>query len=265
MTSYKDKIIWITGASSGIGEALVHAFCREGAHVIASARRQTELERVKNDCSKYTGKVSVVVLNLENNDELVAVADDVLKRFSYIDMLINNGGISQRTLIKDTPLDIDRKLMEVNYFSAVTLTKKVLPSMIARQQGHIIATSSIVGKFGFPLRSAYSASKHALHGFFETLRAENVSNNIDVSIIIPGRVTTNISLNAIDKNGKVHGKMDEGQAGGISPEKCATQIMNGLKQKRKEIPTGGKELLMLHIRRFLPFLYYKLVSKISAT
>jgi short-subunit dehydrogenase len=166
-------------------------------------------------------------------------------------------------LVSETPLFIDRKIFEINYFGAVALTKAVLPGMIKNGGGHISATSSLVGKFGFPYRSAYSASKQALHGFFESLRAENIKNNIKVSIVIPGRVKTNISVNAIDKDGKKHGKMDEGQDSGITAEKAAKIICRNLKRNKKEILVGGKELIMIHIRRFLPRLYYFLSSRIK--
>jgi short-subunit dehydrogenase len=134
--------------------------------------------------------------------------------------------------------------------------------MIANGGGQIAVTSSMVGKFGFPYRSAYSASKHALHGFFESLLAENSKNNILVSVLIPGRVQTNISKYAIDRDGKEYGKMDPGQANGISAEKAARQIIRGLQREKKEIPVGGSELIMVQIRRFFPALYYKLATRI---
>jgi short-subunit dehydrogenase len=185
--------------------------------------------------------------------------------FPKIDILINNGGVSQRTLVKDTTMEIFRKIMEINLFGAVQLTKLVLPVMIKNGGGHIIATSSISGKFGFPLRSAYAASKHALHGFFETVRLENINENIKVTIVCPGRVKTNISYNAISTDGKPHGKMDDGQNEGISPEKCALQIMKAIRKNKKEVLIGGKELMMVHFKRFAPFIFYKIASKIKST
>ncbi|NCB09688.1 MAG: SDR family NAD(P)-dependent oxidoreductase [Bacteroidia bacterium] len=145
----------------------------------------------------------------------------------------------------------------------MALTKAVLPSMIENGGGHIAVTSSIVGKFGFPYRSSYSASKQALHGFFESLRAENVQQNIRVSIIIPGRIKTNISVNAINKEGKSHARMDEGQDKGMAAEESAKIIIKRLKREKKEILVGGTEVIMVHIRRFLPWLYYRLSSKVK--
>ncbi|MBN2634825.1 MAG: SDR family NAD(P)-dependent oxidoreductase, partial [Prolixibacteraceae bacterium] len=160
-------------------------------------------------------------------------------------------------------LFVDRKIFEVNYFGTIALTKAILPEMIKNGGGHLAVTSSIVGKFGFPYRSSYSASKHALHGFFESLRAENVQHNIRVSIIVPGRIKTNISVNAINSEGKTHAKMDEGQDNGMTAEKSAEIICKKLIKEKKEILVGGKEVIMVHIRRFFPFLYYRLSSKVK--
>jgi len=191
--------------------------------------------------------------------------EEVTSKFHVIDVLILNGGISQRSLIKDTPLEVDRKIMEVDYFGNIAMTKAVLPYMIKQQYGHIATISSIVGVFGFPLRSAYSAAKHALHGFYETLRAEHKQDNINVSVVIPGRVNTNVSVNAIDKNGKTHGELDDGQAKAMSSEKIAKKMIKALSKNKKEILIGGKELLMVYFRRYLPFIFYNIVTKIKST
>jgi short-subunit dehydrogenase len=177
--------------------------------------------------------------------------------------LYHFGGISQRSYANDTSIEVDRKIFEVNFFGTIELTKKVLPTMIEHGGGQIGVTTSIVGKFGFPYRSSYAATKHALHGFFESLRAENVSNNILVSMIIPGRVKTNISVNALDKDGNTHNKMDEGQEKGLSAEISAKIIVKKLEKEKKEILVGGSELIMVYIRRFFPRLYYYLATKVE--
>ena len=169
----------------------------------------------------------------------------------------------KKYMLVETPLENDRKIMEVNFFGVISLAKAVLPYMIDAGGGQLSVTSSLVGKFGFPFRSAYAASKHALHGYFESLRAENSKYNIRVSILIPGRVQTNISKFAIDKKGQEYGKMDPGQANGITAEKAARQILRGLRNEKKEIHVGGNELLMLQIRRFFPALLYKLATRIK--
>ena len=189
--------------------------------------------------------------------------NEVVQKYPTIDYLLLNGGVSQRSLAYDTPIEIDRKLMEINYFGNIALAKAVLPQMIRQQNGHIIVVSSIVGKFGFPLRSAYAASKHALHGFFETLRAEHKKDNIKVTIVIPGRVKTNISINALNKEGKQHGVLDSGQEKGISATSCSKQIIRAIKNNKKEQLIGGKELFMVKIRKYIPCLFYKIVSEVE--
>lgn len=267
--TFQNKTVWITGASSGIGETLVYAFINAGAKVIASARNEAELNRVKSQCSLQEN-CHISPLDLAANENFDNIAQSIFNKFGRIDYLINNGGISQRSTVLETPLEIDRRIMEINFFGTIALTKTVLPYMLKQGGGHIAATSSIAGKFGFFQRSAYSASKHALHGFFESLRlemlrSENRKQNIRVSMIVPGRVRTNISLNAIDGKGNAHGKMDEGQNKGISPEKAARQILCGLAKNRREINVGGVELLMLYFKRFLPRLHYLISKNISET
>lgn len=263
MMFYKNKCIWIAGASSGIGRALAVELSKQKANIIISSRNEKALQDLKLECTKNGSNCVLIPLDLEDSDNFEDLAALVYSQFQSIDYLIINGGISQRSLIKETSLSIDRKLMEVNYFGNIALAKAVLPYMIKQAYGHIATVSSIVGVFGFPLRSAYSASKHALHGFYETLRAENKKSGINVSVIIPGRVRTNISLNALDKDGKAYNKLDKGQAQGISAEKAAIKILKGLKRKRKEIYIGGLEILMVFIRRYLPFVFYRIVNKVK--
>ncbi len=263
MTHLKEKVVWITGASSGIGEALAHALAHEGAFLVLSARNIQKLEEVKARCLKSTSKCWVKPMDLSDAAKMEQVANEVLQLTGGVDVLIHNAGRSQRSLARDTPIENDRNLMEVNFFGAVTLTKQVLPQMLKKQSGHIVVISSISGKFGFPLRTAYAASKHALQGYFESLRAELIHDNIKVTIVSPGRIKTNISLNALTEDGKSYNKMDAGQAGGMEPERCAQQIVKAVKKERKELLVGKSELLMVHIRRFLPALYHRLVTKIG--
>jgi len=260
---FTGKVVWITGASSGIGEALVKAFAGGGSRVIASSSDSAGLARVAGECSSLRGSVIAVPFDLTDMSGIEDLAADLVKREGRIDMLLNIGGISQRALLKDTPLWLDRRIMEINYFGTIALTKAVLPHMLASGKGHIAATSSISGRFGFPLRSAYSASKQALHGFFETLLLEHGKDNIQVSVIIPGRVQTAISMHALTAAGKEHGKMDDGQKGGVTPEKAARQIIRGLAKNKREILVGSSELLMLHIRRFLPALFFRIAGRIK--
>lgn len=265
MLRFQDKVIWIAGASSGIGEGLVYAFINEGARVIASAPFKTELNKVRDNCGEKKDFCQIVVLDMTKPGNFQALTDKVVDDFGRIDILIHIAGISQRALIQDTSMDTVRKIMEVNFFGAVALTKAVLPVMQAQGYGQIVATSSIVGKFGFPLRSIYSASKHALHGFFESLQAENMDNNIFVTLLIPGRVNTRISFNALTGGGEVWGKNDAGQSGGIPVEKATRTILHGISKRKKEVLIGGKELIMVRIKRFFPWLFWRMVNKIDTT
>jgi len=262
---FEGKKAWITGASSGIGEALVYEFVRRGAKVVISSNDSKGLDRVKAACLERSINVNCAPFDLTETSEIETFAVNQIQKLGGIDFLINIGGISQRSRIDETPLWLDRKIFEINYFGTIALTKAVLPFMIRQKSGHIAATSSISGRFGFPLRSAYSASKQALHGFFETLFLENKKNNIRTSVIIPGRVRTNISLRALDAGGKEHGKMDPGLDKGITPEKAARIIVKGIIRNKREILVGSGELTMLYIRRIWPWLFFRIGDKIKST
>jgi dehydrogenase/reductase SDR family member 7B len=265
MKLFDGKVVWITGASSGIGESLVYSFVKRGAIIIASSNETSELERVKQNCGELAGKVVCVPFDLSDTSGIDKIVKEQVEQTGKIDFLLNLGGISQRATIEETPLWLDRKIMEINYFGTISLTKAVLPYMIKQKSGHVLATSSIAGRFGFPLRSAYSASKQALHGFFETLQIENKKFNIKASVIIPGRVKTRISFRALDSEGREHGKMDAGLSKGISPEKAADMIIRGIIKNKREILVGGSELTMLFIRRYFPALFFRLADKIKST
>jgi dehydrogenase/reductase SDR family protein 7B len=265
MNLFEGKVVWITGASSGIGECLVYSFVKRGAIIIASSNELSELERVKQNCGDHARNVTCVPFDLSDTSGIDKIVTEQIAQTGRIDFLLNIGGISQRATIEQTPLWLDRKIMEINYFGTIALSKAILPYMIRQKSGHILATSSISGRFGFPLRSAYSASKQALHGFFETLHIENQKYNIRSSVIIPGRVKTKISIRALDAEGKEHGKMDKGQSKGITPEKAAEIIIRGIVRNKREILVGGSELLMLFIRRYFPALFFRLATRIKST
>lgn len=263
--NFKGKTVWITGASSGIGEQLAYSCAKRGAKLILSSNQFKELNTVKENSKKLGAVCYAIPFDLSNPKEVKETAQKILDQHAVIDVLINNGGISQRANTLETSIETVRKIMEINFFSAVILSKSVVPAMIKNGGGVIAVTSSITGKFGFPLRSTYAASKHAVLGFFETLRLENKPNNIQVTIAVPGRVQTNISVNAITKDGSVHGKMDDGQSGGVSPEVCAEKYIRAIEKNKREVLIGGKELMMVHIKRFFPALFYKMATRIKAT
>jgi len=260
---FKGQNIWITGATSGIGKAVAIELSEEKCHLILSGRNQAELEKTGEICRQKGAQVTTVAFDLGDPESIESAFKFVKNQEITINALYHFGGISQRSLVSETPLFVDRKLFEVNFFGTIALTKMVLPEMIENGGGHIAATSSLVGKFGFPYRSSYSASKHALHGFFESLLAENKSNNIKVSMIIPGFINTNISVNAVNSKGDAHGKLDENQAKGMPADQCARLICKGLKKEKKEILVGKKDKVMVYIRRFIPKLYYYLASRVK--
>lgn len=260
---FSGKTIWVTGATSGIGKEVALALSNEKCILILSGRNEAELRNVAGICNANGSTAFPVPFDLGNTDTIETAYQIVKEQELVPDALYHFGGISQRALVSETPLEVDRKIFNINYFGTIALTKLVLADMITKGGGHIAATSSIVGKFGFPYRSSYSASKQALHGFFESLLAENKQNNIRVSMIIPGFINTNISVNAVNSKGEAHGKLDENQSGGMPAYKCAKTICKGLKKEKKEILVGNKEIIMVHIRRFLPRLYYYLASRVK--
>jgi dehydrogenase/reductase SDR family member 7B len=262
---FSGKVAWITGASSGIGESLVYEFIKRGATVVASSNDLPGLERVKATCGVKSQMVHCVPFDLSDTSSIDKIVEQQINILGKIDFVLNIGGISQRARIDETPLWLDRKIFEINYFGTIAFTKAVLPYMVRQKSGHILATSSIAGRFGFPLRSAYSASKQALHGFFETLYLENKKNNIRSSVIIPGRVRTSISFHALNSEGKEHGKLDEGLAGGISPVKAAEIIIKGIRHNKREILVGRSELNLLYIRRYWPWLFFRIADKVKST
>ena len=264
MGIFKNKVVWITGATSGIGEALAKEFALQGAKIIISSRRIEELERVKNLLKLPEGDLLILPLDLEDLSNINILSQLVINKFGRLDILVNNGGISQRSLTKDTSIETDRKLMEVNFFGTVALTKSVLPYFLKQKGGHIVVVSSIVGKFGFHLRSAYAASKHALHGFFESLRMEIYNENVKVLIVCPGKIRTNISINAYTGDGSKHGKMDDSTNKGLSPEDCARKILKGIENNKEEILIGGNDIKAVFLKRFFPTLFSIIIRKQKA-
>lgn len=262
MTNFKDKVVWITGASSGIGEALAMAFAKEGAKLVLTARRREELERVKQLTALPNADVLVLPLDVTQFDQAGPAAAQVVAHFGRIDIMVHNAGVSQRSYIDDTDLEVYQSLMNVNFFSTVALTKAVLPYMIAQQSGHFIVMSSVAGKIGTIMRSGYNAAKHALHGFYDSLRAEGYQHNIKVTTICPGYIRTNISLNALNASGDKFGKMDSNQAKGIPADVCAEKILDAVRKDKKEIYIGGfKEVAAIYLKRFFPNLLFDQVRK----
>ena len=207
--SLRGKVAWITGASSGIGEQLCHQFAQQGASLIISATSAPKLEQVKADLAGFGVPVIVLALDLEQLTELPGKASEALNSFGKIDFLVNNAGIGLKDWALSTTLETDQKVMNINYFGPIVLTKEVLPHMLQRNDGQIVVTSSLSGKYGVPKISSYAASKHALQGFFETLRSEIADTGVDITIIVPGIIQTEITAHALKGDGSLFGKVDK--------------------------------------------------------
>lgn len=265
LMNFTNKIIWITGASSGIGKSLAVELSKKNAKLILSSRNENALYNVKNKCTS-SENVKVLPLDLEDYNSLFSKTEEALTLFGTIDILFNNGGISQRSLAKDTSLNVDKRIMDINYLGTVALTKAILPHFIEKRSGHFVVTTSIVGKIGTPLRSAYSASKHALHGFFDSLRAEVYSNNIKVTLVCPGFVQTNVSLNALTGDGTPQNKMNSATKNGLSSDAFSKKLLKALEEEKQEVYISGfKEKLGVYTKRFFPKLFSIMIRKIAVT
>lgn len=259
----KNKIVWITGASSGIGEALAYQCALEGAKVIISARREDELNRVRNNCITEPDNVFILHLDLSQTDNVETKVEEVVKRFGRVDILINNSGMGHRTLAVNTPTDVDRKVMEVNFFGTINLTKAVAKQMQKQKSGKLVIVTSIMGKYGMPLYSTYAASKHALYGYFESLRQELFNDNISVLIVSPGFINTDVSTKLLKEDGSSYGIKSDAQEKGMSAKDCAKGIISAIKNNRNHKFVGNYEIFSVYVKQFFPKVFYKLMRKMT--
>jgi len=261
---FENKIAWIIGASSGIGEEVASQLNRGGATVVLSARKTEKLEEVKAKLT-HPEAAHIIPLDLEDTTSFEAKVEELIAKYGRCDYLFNNGGLSQRGEASETALAVDRRIMEINYFGNIALTKALLPHFQKQKSGHIIVISSIAGKFGFYLRSAYAASKHALQGFYESLLLEEAKNNINVTIAYPGKINTDISKSALTAEGDAHGVMDHNQETGMSVEECVQKLLKAVKKNKKSVLIGNKEIGAVYLKRFVPALFWKVIKKQSPT
>jgi short-subunit dehydrogenase len=256
----QDRTVWITGASSGIGAALAVELAARGARLILSARRAEALEAVRARCA-HPERHRVLLLDLAEPDSLSAAVEAA----GPVDILVNNGGISQRARADQSLVRVDRQLMEVNFFAPVALTKAVLPGMKARHRGQIVVVSSLLGLYATPLRSSYAASKHALHGFFDALRAELHGEGIAVTLLCPGYVRTEISKNALSGDGSAHAALDEGVARGADPATVARRMAVAIEGDRAELVMTWGGVLARFLRATFPGLSRFLMRTLRPT
>lgn len=263
MTQLVDKVVWITGASSGIGEALAYEAAHRGAYLVLSARRETELNRVRKACSDPS-RVAVLPLDLWD-----FAADAAAARaagfFGATDVLVNNAGASSRGLVTDTDVSVYRRVMELDFFAPVALTRAVLPEMIARRSGHVVMVGSVVSRVGTPKRSAYAAAKHALAGYTECARAEMHEHQLRFTLVMPGFVRTQVTVNALGTDGKPVGRDSEHNQGGIAPARCAQAVWDGVARNQDEVVVGGMETQIMRIHRLSPRLSNFLIRKVPST
>lgn len=260
---FNNKVIWITGASSGIGKAVAIALSQYNCQLILSSRRKDALDTVKQQC-KNPDRIAVLPFDLADYEQMQPIALKAIQCFGTIDILINNGGISQRSLIIDTDISVDEKLMKIDYLGTIALTKAVLPHFVERQSGQFVTVTSLMGKFSSAYRSGYCGAKHALHGFFDALRLEHDKDNIKVTLICPGFINTNVARNAITGDGSQQQTQDETTQKGLNVNEFAKRMLKAIKKEKFEAYIGKKEVLGIYLKRFLPrFLHwYVLRSKV---
>ncbi|MEM1214134.1 MAG: SDR family oxidoreductase [Bacteroidota bacterium] len=261
---FKEKVVWITGASGGIGEHLTYAFAQAGAKVAISARKEASLLRVQANCPR-PDEILPLPLDVTDYARVREVAAQVIEHYGYLNILVNNAGISQRSLVKDTDFAVDQKLMAVNYFGAVVATKAVLPTMLHQGFGQIVAMSSVAGKIGTPYRSAYAAAKHALHGFFDCLRAEVADQGINVLLFTPGYIATDVAKNAMTGDGSPNGDAPSANDAGMPPDIFAQKALRAIAKQREEVIIGGFETATIYLQRFVPGILRKLIRRVKVT
>ena len=265
MGRWNNQIVWVTGASSGIGKACAESWARRGATVVLSARKAETLDAVASPLRDNGADVHVVTLDLSNSDSLQAVAQHVEEKIGPVDVMVHCGGISQRSKAIETALDVDRRVMEIDYFGTLALTKALLPSMVKRGRGHFVVVTSLMGLFSSPLRSGYCGAKHALHGFFESLRAEHHDDGLKVTMVCPGFIRTNISLNAVVGDGSQQGTMDAKTGAGMTAEQCAERMVKAVERNKAEVLIGRYEILAAYIKRLSPALLRRIVRRAAVT
>jgi len=259
----KHKIIWITGASSGIGEAIAYSCALEGAQIVISARREDELKRVADNCKTDSKNILILPLDLEHTENMDEKVNHVIQKFGRIDVLINNGGIGQRGKAVNTKTEVDRKVMEINFFGTINLSKAVARVMQKQKSGKIVVISSIMGKYGMPLYSTYAASKHALYGYFESIRQELYADNVKVLIVSPGFIDTDVSIKLLTENGQQYGIKSDSQKKGMSAMDCAYGIVKAIKGGSNHQYVGGYELFSVLVKKIFPKTFYKLMRKMT--
>jgi short-subunit dehydrogenase len=254
----KDKVIVITGASSGIGKACAITFAKAGASVVIAGRDEQKLKAAADEIKKVTQDVLSIPCDVSNENDCKRLTEETVKRFKRIDVLINNAGISMRALFEETDLNVLKKLMDTNFWGTVYCTKHSLPYLL-KTKGSVVGISSIAGKKGLPGRSGYSASKFAIEGFLETLRIENLKKDLHVLVACPGFTRSNIRNTALSKDGNMQGESPRDERSMMSADEVADHILNAVKKRKRDLilTRNGKFTVLLN--KFFPSLMDKVV------
>jgi dehydrogenase/reductase SDR family member 7B len=262
MTQLTGKTVWITGASSGLGEALAHRFAREGARLLLSARRADRLSAVAR--ATNAREAEILPLDLGDFAALPEKVDAALARMGHIDVMVHNAGVGQRALVTESSFAVDRQLMDVNFLGPVALTKALLPSMLAAGGGSFVVISSVLGLMSVKRRATYCASKHALHGYFNALRAELDEQKLRVLIVCPGHIDSEFSQQALQADGSAHGIDESNSRTGLSPAACADQTVRALLRGQAEIYPAKWETLGVYLNRLSPSLMRSVAARMRA-
>ena len=254
----KGKVVWITGASSGIGEALAYEMAHKDARLILTARTLEKLKEVKRKCGDAA--VEILPFDVSEHHRATEIVAQALRFFGRVDVFVNNAGISQRATVMETSLEVEKRIMDVNYFGGIAIVKALLPLMVRQGGGQLVVMSSVMGKMGIPWRSTYAASKHALHGYFDALRAELISANIKVTVICPGYVNTEVTKHALMGDGSSHNRYSKASKNGYSPREFAIKALRAIEKDKYEVIIARKERIGIWIKRFFPSLFLRLLK-----
>jgi short-subunit dehydrogenase len=259
MFEVSGKTVWITGASSGLGEALAHSFAERGARLLLSARR---LDRLSQVARALPGpRPELLPFDLGALESLPTRVSEAIARMGRVDVMVHNAGVGQRSSVLESTFAVERRLMEVNFLGPVALTKALLPTMVAQGGGAFLVVSSVLGLLSVKHRAAYCASKHALHGYFNALRAELHSEHVRVLLACPGHIDSEFSRSALEADGRAHGIDDASTRAGMSPRECAERTLSALLRERDEVYVAGWESLGVYLNRFAPTLLRKLMAR----
>ena len=254
----KEKVVVITGATSGIGKACAIEFANAGASVVIAGRDEKKLKESEEEIKKITADVLSVQCDVSREEDCKKLMDETIKKFNRADVLINNAGLSMRALFGETDLSVLKKLMDTNFWGTVYCTKYALPYLL-KAKGSVVGISSIAGKKGLPGRSGYSSSKFAMEGFLETLRIENLKNDLHVLVACPGFTTSNIRSTALSKDGTAQGESPRDEQKMMSAEEVALHIFNAVKNRKRDLILTRNGKLTVWLNKFFPSMMDKMV------